>query len=56
MLKKIEKKNGCKDSTERKKKQDYMYVCIEEQIADTSVEPSSINNENHFKNMPNVPA
>lgn len=33
-------------SSERKKLD---YVCIEEQIADTSVEPSSINIENHFK-------
>lgn len=56
MLKKIEKKMDAKTVQKEKKKKDYMYVCIEEQIADTSVEPSSINNENHFKNMPNVPA
>lgn len=53
MLKKIEKMDA---KTVQKEKKNHMYVCIEEQIADTSVEPSSINNENHFKNMPNVPA
>lgn len=55
MLKKIEKIDA-KTVQKEKKKQDYMHVCIEEQIADTRVEPSSINNENHFKNMPSVPA
>lgn len=40
-------------SSERKKLD---YVCIEEQIADTSVEPSSINIENHFKSISNDPA